>query len=284
MGASAALIKYLGLMSDASNFGHYTLYQHNLSAYMRLDASALRALNLMPGPNDGANRTMSLFGLLNKCKTALGTRLLAQWLKQPLLDLGAIQERQTLVEAFVMDTEVRQTLQEDHLRAIPDLSRLSKRFQRQVATLEDVVRAYQVVIRLPGLIETVDAIQDDRHRDLIQATYVHPLQTHYANLAKLQEMVEATIDLAALEEHQFVIKPDFDDNLKNYRKRMDDLRDAMSAEHIRVGNDLKQDTEKKLKLEQQNVYGWCLRLTRNVLPHVIVLIVGSWLHSRTQGL
>jgi len=184
MGASAALIKYLGLMSDASNFGQYTLYQHNLSAYMRLDASALRALNLMPGPNDGANKTMSLFGLLNKCKTALGTRLLAQWLKQPLLDLSAIQQRQTLVEGFVMDTEVRQTLQEDHLRSIPDLSRLAKRFQRQVATLEDVVRAYQVVIRLPGLIEALDAIQDDRHRDLIQSTYVQPLQVLYSSCKK----------------------------------------------------------------------------------------------------
>jgi DNA mismatch repair protein MSH2 len=145
-----------------------------------------------------------------------------------------------------------------------------------VATLEDVVRAYQVVIRLPALIEALDSIQDDRHRDLIQSTYVHPLQVfplidlltqaHYANLAKLQEMVEATIDLAALEEHQFVIKPDFDDNLKNFRKRMDDLRDEMTREHIRVGNDLNQDTEKKLKLEQQHVYGWCLRLTRNVYP------------------
>lgn len=85
-------------------------------------------------------------------------------------------------------------------------------------------------------------------------------------MAKLQEMVEATIDLVALEDHQFVIKPDFDDNLKTYRKRMDNLRDAMAAEHVRVGNDLRQDTEKKLKLEQQHVYGWCLRLTRNVIP------------------
>jgi len=42
--------------------------------------------------------------------------------------------------------------------------------------LEDVVRAYQVVIRLPGLTETLDSIQDDRHRDLVQSTYVHPLQ------------------------------------------------------------------------------------------------------------
>jgi len=77
-------------------------------------------------------------------------------------------------------------------------------------------------------------------------------------------MVEATIDLAALEDHQFVIKPDFDDNLKKFRKKMDELREDMTKEHIRVGHDLKQDIEKKLKLEQQNVYGWCLRLTRNV--------------------
>jgi DNA mismatch repair protein MSH2 len=98
-------------MTDASNFGQYSLYQHNLSEYMRLDASALRALNLMPGPNDGANKNMSLFGLLNKCKTALGTRLLAQWLKQPLLNISTIQDRQILVEGFVLDTEVRQNLQ-----------------------------------------------------------------------------------------------------------------------------------------------------------------------------
>lgn len=98
-------------------------------------------------------------------------------------------------------------------------------------------------------------------------------------------MVEATIDLVALEDHQFVIKPDFDDNLKIYRKRMDDLRDEMVAEHIRVGNDLRQDTEKKLKLEQQHVYGWCLRLTRNVISLTeLMLIVGSWFYSREEGI
>jgi len=95
-------------------------------------------------------------------------------------------------------------------------------------------------------------------------------------------MVEATIDLAALEDHQFIIKPDFDDNLKTYRKRMDDLRDAMAAEHLRVGADLKQDVEKKLKLEQQHVYGWCLRLTRNVKTYTPVCFEGCVVDGRKR--
>lgn len=35
---------------------------------------------------------MSVFGLLNRCKTSQGTRMLAQWLKQPLVNLHAIRK------------------------------------------------------------------------------------------------------------------------------------------------------------------------------------------------
>ena len=131
MGSAAALVKYLGLLNDPTNFGQYQLYQHDLSQYMKLDAAALRALNLMPGPRDGS-RTMSIFGLLNNCKTPMGGRLLAQWLKQPLMSLSEIEDRQQLVEAFVTDTELRQSMQEEHLRSIPDLYRLAKKIPTQI--------------------------------------------------------------------------------------------------------------------------------------------------------
>jgi DNA mismatch repair protein MSH2 len=51
MGSVASLISYLSLLADEDNHGQYTLRTHDLSQYMRLDASALRALNLMPGPS-----------------------------------------------------------------------------------------------------------------------------------------------------------------------------------------------------------------------------------------
>ena len=261
MGSAAALIKYLGIMSDPSNFGQYQLYQHDLSQYMKLDAAALRALNLMPGPRDGS-KTMSLYGLLNHCKTPVGSRLLAQWLKQPLMSLEEIEKRQQLVEAFMVDTELRQTMQEEHLRSIPDLYRLAKRFQRKMANLEDVVRAYQVVIRLPGFIGSLEGVIDEQYKVPLEAEYTSKLRDLSDSLARLQEMVETTVDLEALDHHEFIIKPEFDESLRIIRQKLEQLRHKMDVEHRRASKDLDQEIDKKLFLENHRVHGWCFRLTR----------------------
>ena len=261
MGSAAALIKYIGALNDQTNFGQYQLYQHDLSHYMKLDAAALRALNLMPGPRDGS-KTMSLFGLLNQCKTPIGGRLLAQWLKQPLMSLADIEKRQQLVEAFVTDTELRQSMQEEHLRSIPDLHRLAKKFQREKANLEDVVRAYQVVIRLPGFIEALETVVDEQYQVPLEQMYTSKLKNLSGSLGKLAEMVETTVDLDALDRHEFIIKPEFDEQLKIIRKKLDKVNDDMQKEHRRASDDLDQERDKKLFLENHRVHGWCFRLTR----------------------
>ncbi|KAK3317869.1 DNA mismatch repair protein msh-2 [Cercophora scortea] len=261
MGSAAALIKYLGVLHDPSNFGQYQLYQHDLSQFMKLDAAALKALNLMPGARDGS-KTMSVYGLLNHCKTPLGSRLLAQWLKQPLMNRDEIVKRQQLVEAFVNDTELRQTMQEEHLRSIPDLYRLAKRFQRGKANLEDVVRAYQVIIRLPGFLGTLEGVMDETYRDPLDAAYTTKLRELSDSLVKLQEMVETTVDLDALDNHEFIIKPEFDDSLRIIRRKLDKLRYDMNKEYDNAASDLGQERDKKIFLENHKVHGWCMRLTR----------------------
>lgn len=73
---------------------------------------------------------------------------------------------------------------------MPDLSRINKRFQRSIASLEDVVRVYQVVLKvchndiyiykqppefdrqLPGMVESLEAIQDVGYTDLVEETYM----------------------------------------------------------------------------------------------------------------
>ena len=261
MGSAAALIKYLGVLHDPSNFGQYQLYQHDLSQFMKLDASALKALNLMPGPRDGS-KTMSLYGLLNHCKTPVGSRLLAQWLKQPLMNLEEINKRQQLVEAFVEDTELRQIMQEEHLRSIPDLYRLAKRFQKKQANLENTVTIYQVVLRLPAFIVSLETVMDEKYRDPLDAMYTTRLRELNDSLSKLVEMVETTVDLEAVDNHEYKIKPEFDDSLRIITKKIDKLRAEMDAEHRAASKDLGQEMDKKLFLEHHKVYGWCMRLTR----------------------
>lgn len=262
MSACACLVKYLSILSDETAFGKYSLKHHDLSQYMRLDASALRALNLMPNPQDGA-KSMSLFGLLNKCKTAQGSRLLGQWLKQPLLDIQHIRERQDLVQVFAEDTELRQSVQEDHLKSVPDMHRLAKRFQRGFATLQDVVRAYQVIIKLPGLQACLESFSgEDVQKELLDRVYISKLKEYAVNLEKLQEMVETTIDLNAVAEHEFIIKADFDEDLLALREQINNARERMDKEHLKVADRLNLDAEKKLKLEKHNLYGYCFRISR----------------------
>ncbi|KAG0330295.1 MutS-like protein [Dissophora globulifera] len=265
MAASACVIKYLALLTDESNFGQYTLKNHDLSQYMKLDASALRALNLMPGPQDGANKSMSLYGLLNKCRTTQGGRMLGQWLKQPLMDVQAIEKRQMMVEAFTLDLELRQNLQETHLKLIPDMHRLAKRFQRGVASLQDVVRAYQVVVRLPGLISTLASCETGSsvHKEILDSEFTTPFEEYTNNLQKLQELVETTIDLEAVDRHEYMIKAEFDQGLKVLQGKMESVKQTMEREHERVADELRMEVDKKLKMEDHQVYGWSFRLSRN---------------------
>ena len=44
------------------------------------------------------------------------------------------------------------------------------------------------------------------------------LQELLLDFAKYQEMIETTLDLSMVDQHEFVIKPDFDDNLQGIYK------------------------------------------------------------------
>lgn len=265
MSSAAALLSYLGLLSDESNFGRYTLKTHDLSEYLRLDHAALRALNLFPDESGSvANKNASLFGLLNRCKTAQGVRMLSQWIKQPLVHVHAIQNRQALLQTFLDEADARQRLQEHFLKWMPDMLRISKRFQRGVATLEDVVRCYQAVGKVPGLRAELAAISmpSEADRVLFHSTFVAPLDELQHHLSKLVEMVEMTLDLDELAYHNYVIKPDFDDTLRTIRAKLDTIRDQLDEQHTKAGHDLRLDTEKKLHLENHSSYGYCFRVTR----------------------
>ncbi|KAI7906331.1 muts domain V-domain-containing protein [Cokeromyces recurvatus] len=262
MSSCACVLKYLQLLENENNFGKYTLRHHDLSQYMRLDGPALQALNLLPTAQDGPNKSTSLYGLLNKCNTAQGSRLFAQWLKQPLLNINEITKRQDIVQVFFDDTELRQSLQEDHLKHVPDLHRLSKRLQNRTSNLQDVIRIYQMVIRLPALLQCLEArpCPDPKMATLIEETYTSKIKEYASHLQKLEELVVTSIDLEALENHEYIIKAEFNEDLLALQAEMQSISNQMNNEYVRVCDKLNLEMDKKLRLEKHSLYGHCFRI------------------------
>ncbi|CAH1799861.1 unnamed protein product [Owenia fusiformis] len=262
MATIAALIKYLELLSDEGNFNQYTLATFDLGQYLKLDPAAVRALNLLPDQSEGVlNRNQSVLDLLNKCRTAQGQRLLAQWVKQPLMDLNRIEERLNIVETFIEDTELRQTLLEDQLRRIPDFQRLAKKFQRKKANLQDCFRVYQAIGKMPVLLEQLEQ-HTGPHQPLLMEIFTNPAKELLMDFQKFQDMVESTLDMTQVEKHEFLIRPDFDENLTELREKIDETESGIKAQLNKAARDLGLEPHKVLKLECNSMLGYFFRVTR----------------------
>lgn len=77
-------------------------------------------------------------------------------------------------------------------------------------------------------------------------------------------MVESTLDLDELSSHNFVIKPDYDERLRELADKLMETRDDLDKEHRTTGRELGLQLDKKLHLENSPVYGYCFRITKSV--------------------
>lgn len=273
-----ALINYLKLLNDQNQLGKYELIEHSLKEFVKLDASAIKALNLFPQEHSGSGsngitinnsgKITSLYQLLNNCKTHAGSRMLMEWIKQPLTDVSKINERHDLVEFMVDQIELRQVLQTDYLPSFPDIRRLRKKLSKN-GNLEDVLKMYDFARAIPGLSSTLttfleDANMDKVINDLVSKWWLIPMNSDIEPLSKFQEMVETTVDFDAYEKHnKYMIRTQFDEELAQIRSRLDELKSKISEIHLEASDELGFDPDKKLKLENHHLHGWCMRLTRN---------------------
>ncbi|KAG1334907.1 hypothetical protein COCNU_03G010260 [Cocos nucifera] len=260
--ALGALISYAELLADDGNYGCYTIEKYNLDSYMRLDSAAMRALNVLENKTD-LNKNFSLFGLMNRtCTAGMGKRLLNRWLKQPLLDVDAINCRLDLVQAFVEDAELRQGLRL-HLKRISDIERLTHNLKKKTANLQPVIKLYQSSIRLPHIKDVLEHYEG-QFSPLIRNKYLDPLQRwmNEDGLNKFIALVEVAIDLDQLENGGYMISPKYNRNLAALKEQLNAVEQQIQNLHKQTANDLDLSLDKTLKLERGTQFGHVFRITK----------------------
>lgn len=135
--------------------------------HVPIDQTTRRALEISETYR-GGNRSGTLISCFDRTSTALGARLLREWLMSPLTDVDTILQRQNSVADLVKDEAVRCELIE-LLRQVHDLERLSTRLSYRSANARDLValaRTLEIIPSIDQLLARCDAsyLQDLRRR------------------------------------------------------------------------------------------------------------------------
>ena len=117
--------------------------------HMILDEATLRNLELLSNLREGQKKG-SLLGVLDHTQTAMGGRLLKNWLIRPLTDLVRIEGRQEAVEILYKDESLHSDLTEE-ISEILDLERVLGRLCLDRGNPRDLVALKVSLMRIPAI-------------------------------------------------------------------------------------------------------------------------------------
>lgn len=262
--ALAGVMAFSEVLADVGNHGKYSLSLYDVGRFMRLDAAAQRALNVMKTKFD-ANDNFSLYGLMSRARTSMGKRLLKVWLKQPLVDLTEITVRHDIVETFTSDPSLRESLRDQHLRGMPDVERLTRKLERRKCSLSDLCQLYRASSKLP-MIKNALLNHPGPHADLLKTRYADVLAEYHDedHLVKFEELLEAAVDLDKIPD-EYLICASYDAGLQEVRVEKEAIEKRIDELAQDAAGDLGLILDKTVKLEwhrTNNTRTRCLRITQ----------------------
>lgn len=125
-----------------------------------LDATSARHLEIFANSLDGS-KAGSLLALLDICRTRMGSRLLRDWLDQPLRDREALEARWRQVE-WLTDDGRRGPVQ-NLLKGLPDFDRILGRVALGLATPPELANLREGLMqasRIPALLDELGFLED----------------------------------------------------------------------------------------------------------------------------
>ncbi len=259
IGAAGALLHYVQeeLRRDIRHVRALRLSQ--AEGFLTLDPGTVENLGLVAKRSEarGGGEPATLLEVLDVTRTAMGARLLRDWVLRPLARLDGIERRQDAVAALVNDRARLDALREA-LGEVRDMERLVARLSAGGGSARDVLAVRQSLAIVPAV------------RPLVEK---HPA----ALLAELAAALDALPELGALIDRAIADTPPL--TLKEggviragYNAELDALRAAgtegrqwlaeyQTREQARTGI-------KTIKVRHNNVFGYYLEVSKGQLANV----------------
>ncbi len=161
---AGSLLQYL-IDTQKNSLSHLkTISLRSNQQTMLLDGSTFRNLEIMQNIRDGSARG-TVFSVLDLTTTAMGSRLLKRWLREPLLTIPLIEKRLSAVESLTKEVIVREEIR-DLLKSIADLERLIGRINYGIATPRDLLSLRNSLQLLPQLEKEISTLSGELLREI----------------------------------------------------------------------------------------------------------------------
>ncbi len=156
--AAGAILSYLEYNQKETLDYIKALEIYRRGAFMIIDKNTERNLELISSMGEGGKK-FTLLGVMDLTVTAMGGRLLRQWILRPLMDVDKIKNRQMMVHLLYGDPTTREELRKT-LRSIHDLERLLGRVTFGNANARDLVALRSTLEQLPILNQSLSGLGD----------------------------------------------------------------------------------------------------------------------------
>lgn len=245
------LLSYLEQTQQSSlaNLNHLQVYLQG--QYMELDLIARRNLELCETMRTKEKKG-TLLWVLDRTKTAMGARLMRQWIEKPLHNPLHINRRQQAVGALCDDVVARSALA-DALKKVFDMERLIGRVVYGTANCRDLRALHAAICCLPEVRAQASLFGAQQLREL-------------TGQIDLLEDVRALIELAIVEEPPITLR---EGGLiqRGYHDEIDHLRDLASGGKGEIAAIEQQEREKtgisKLKISYNRVFGYYIEVSKS---------------------
>ena len=171
--AAGALVHYLK-ETQKQAVDHFSgIETYHLNAYMWVDERSCRNLELTANLQNGG-RSGTLVNVLDRTRTAMGGRLLREWLRYPLMDHGQIVARHAAVDEALERKAERHGIREQ-LKGVHDLERLSSKISMGRANARDLVALKASLQVLPELSDALAQMEARAFRCALPLEGLHTL-------------------------------------------------------------------------------------------------------------